>query len=667
MRQWRLWLRRALLKLESRLRPATAPPNPLSQVVRDLGIKLIEQQDLVDWQRQEFVEREHELYEARQMQGAGPWGAMAGTRDVRTGALRESFGGVGAQGAFGDLELALQNVEWRREVNLSWLEFSRWGIQQIILISRLYYIKNPIIRRLINIVAYYVMGRGIEISSTDEATNDAIKDYLEANKSMLGQVALAEMVRRSIHDGNEFVIFFPDTDSTGAAPCRNIDATEIQEIITNPEDSTEEWYFRRTYTIREFEAATGQTLTKTKEAWYPALGYYLSEPAEMAPTINGFEVQWKTPVFHKKYGTVGKWLFGCPPIYPALDWAKASRRYLEACATLAQSMAQFALKFTTKGGQQALAGFKQQMETTVGPQTQLLDQNPPTVPGGTFGSGPGTSLEAFHSRAQGLDPSEWKPFGAMACICLDVPPTWIGDLETANLATATSLDRPTELAMMERQESLREIVVTIMTFALNVQLRAAGGKLRESIGKTRDLSGLRIVEAPRKQIVESGKTFFRYLTEAERVKAKKPKKDSEIEITVTFPSIREGDIPQLSAAVVEAMTLGNKGGQIVGIDEKAGVTKLFELNGFENAKELAEEMYPSTGKNKYDPNRTIEDAAQIAAPIANKPPYSPGGPQAPGGHPQPVPKEPTPGQEALRRIYGTLDNVRKLIERKDAA
>ena len=68
-------------------------------------------------------------------------------------------------GATGDIELALQNVEWRREINLSWLEFSRWGIQQLILISRLQYIKHPWIQRGINVAANYVFGRGVEVKA----------------------------------------------------------------------------------------------------------------------------------------------------------------------------------------------------------------------------------------------------------------------------------------------------------------------------------------------------------------------------------------------------------------------------------------------------------------------------------------------------------------------
>ena len=87
-----------------------------------------------------------EVAESQTVAGAGPWlGSPAGRERIAT--LRE-VANVGAQGATGDIELALQNVEWRREVNSSWMEFSRWGIQQIILIARLYYIKNPIIRRI---------------------------------------------------------------------------------------------------------------------------------------------------------------------------------------------------------------------------------------------------------------------------------------------------------------------------------------------------------------------------------------------------------------------------------------------------------------------------------------------------------------------------------------
>ena len=489
------WLRRFLLRLEVKLRPKPVPRDPAMQaLVHQLGDKLLEQQQVMDFDRRNYIERSAEMIEARQMCGAGPWLGEEARTTAGGKKLREAGVPIGAQGAFGELELALQNADWRREVNLSWMEFSRSGIQGIILISRLYYIKNPIIRRLINVDAYYVFGRGVEITSTNDAVNDAIKEFLHLNDAELGQVALSEHQKRTNYDGNLFFVFFPETQSSGVCPMRTIDATEIQDIICNPDDSNEEWFFRRTWTKRDFDEKSGAIATKNFEVWYPSCDY---QPEVKLPEIGGISILWDQPVMHRKYGTVGNWLFGAPVIYPAIDWAKAARRYLEACATVAASHAQIAMTLSTKGGQQALAGVKQQLESTVGPQAQVWDTNPTPVNASIFASGPGTKLEAFHARGQGLDPSEVKQFATMAAICMDVPPTFLGDLDTANLATATTLDRPTELAFKHKQEAWREFLTKIILFALNTQVRAPGGKLREALNKNNDVGKFRFVEAPR--------------------------------------------------------------------------------------------------------------------------------------------------------------------------
>jgi len=72
---------------------------------------------------------------------------------------------------------------------------------------------------------------------------------------------------------------------------------------------------------------------------------------------------------------------------------------------------------------------------------------------------------------------------------------------------------------------------------------------------------------------------------------------------VNFPAILEGDLPNLINAAVNAMTLGNKLGEVTGIDEKAGVRKLFEFLDIEHADEILEQMYP---ESTYDPDRTKE-------------------------------------------------------------
>lgn len=602
---------------------------------------------------EEWRERRHEMLEALAMGGAGPWRptmapdvveSFAAGADGSARRLREANPLI-AQGAFGDLELALSNVEWRREVNLSWLEFSRWGIQQIILISRLYYIKNPIIRRLIDVCAAYVFARGVEISSPDKAANEVLSDFIADNKTVLGQGALCDLERRKDYDGNLFFAFFPDKMATGKVTVRTIDATEIQDIVTDPEDQETSWLFRRLWTQRDFDQATGQVAMRTAERWYPALYY---DPPVKPEKINGVEVAWDTPVYHRRCGHVAQWRFGCPRIYPALDWSKAARKFLEACATVRQALASIAMTITTKGGQQAMMGLKQQLQTNVNAApggNSLWDTNPPPVAASIFASGPGTTLEPFRTAGAGGDPEEVRQFKLQCCMVKGVPETFLSDVSTGNLATATSLDRPTETAMLELQEAWVEDLSVIGRYVLEVSLGAANGKLREALQRKKiDPASVTIQEMARRR-GPGGRLEYFPLREASIGGRTK------IEVRVQFPAIREGDIPALVNATVAAMTLANRGGQTVGIDEKEGVRHLMDLLGFEDTDQVVEAMYPD---GDYDPNRAHQ---VVSAPVPKLQP-------APAGTPQQDLEKPGTDPQDMAEAAGLMARAAEAMRRK---
>jgi len=589
----------------NRLKPQTDPQATISDLRAEnrLLLKLLPEQQERD-RFGDYMDFAAEWIEARLMSGPGPWRQAIGPREAqqalgrirdRALGLKESVPLIG-QGAFGDIELALQNVEWRREVNMSWLEFSRWGIQQIILISRLYYVKNPIIRRLIDVAAAYVFARGVEVTSSDMDANEVLKEFFARNRKTLGRIALAKHERRKYYDGNLFFALFADTVDKGLVECRLIDATEIQDIECDPEDAEKPWFYKRCWTAKVFNTVTGAKSTEPIERYYPALGY---DPDEKPAEINGIEVMWDCHIHHRKSGEVAQWTFGCPMVYPALDWARAARRFLEACLTVRQALAQIAMTLTTKGGQQALEGAKQQLQTNVSVGSSLWDTNPPTVAGGTFASGPGTKLEAFNTKGAGGDPEEVRQYKLMCCMVVGVPETFLSDMNTSNLATATSLDRPTELNFIEKQEAWREDLLIIAEYVLGVSGKAASGKLREA---KRNIESIQIREASRKQ-----KPNGQWVYEAT------PDKSTDIEIRVNFPNIVEGDVALLVKSTVEAMTLGNLSGTVVGIDERAGVRLLYDQLGVENGDELIEEAYPEA---TYEADRTIEPPAPEPVPIA---------------------------------------------------
>jgi hypothetical protein len=577
----------------------------------------------------EFVQ---EMREAREMSGSGPWTIGPQVARQTDALIAESIKRLSVRESdvssanFADMDLILQNVEWRRETQLSWLEFSRWGIQQIILVSRLYYVKNPIVRRLVDVCAAYVFARGVEISSTDDAANDVLKDFFERNRATLGQGALMDHERRKDYDGNLFFCLFSDRVDKGLVDARVMDATEIQEIITDPEDSDTTWFFKRVWTQRNFNPLTGAVATVDKCAWYPALGY---SPEVKQDVIGSNPVMWDFPVYHRRCGAVAKWKFGCPRIYPMLDWAKSARKYLEACLTVGMSHAQMAWDISTKGGQQAMEGIKQQLGTTVGTNAESLwDTNPTPNNASTWVSGPGTKLNAINTRGANGNPEEVRQYKLMCCMVKGVPETFLGDVSTGNLATATSLDRPTETVFLELQEAWVEDLEVIAKYALWVSALAVNGKLRESL-QGKDV----VIREGAKKRDGQGRLVYENTKPPAGV----------IEVKVNFPNIREGDVPALVKATIDAMTLDNRGGQVVGIDEKAAVIKLYDLLGFEKGDELAEEQYP---KGTYDPDRT---KAPLPAPILKAEPDPGGQPQDPGGKdPAPPVKESMRGE--LKRL-----------------
>ena len=593
-----------------------------------------------------------EMVEAQSMCGSGPW--QPGDIDALAHAspvLREALhlqeagpvGGAAPLGAYGMYELLLQTVGWQREINYSRLEFSRWGIQQIILICRLYYLKNPIPRRLVDVIAQYVFARGFDITTDDEDANDAIKDFMWRNAKVFGHVALTAQQRSKTTDGNLFWVMFTDK-GTGEMDVRLIDATEIQEIWTDPDDSDVPQYYQRKWVQRVQDAATGTTSTQAMTAWYPAVGF---EPTDRPPTIQGYEVRWDSPVYHRKVGTVGKWLFGCPPMYPMVDWAKESRHFLEVCMDVRQALSQISAQVTTKGGQQAIEGWKQQTQTQVGPGSPAYDTNPEAVAGSTLVKGPGTDYKPVVVQGATFSPDDVRWYVIMCCMCLGMPPTFIGDMQTSNLATATSLDRPTETVFLSIQEEWVEDLTVIVSYMLAKSISAPGGKLMESH------RGVRVVSAERQIRETIGGSRYWGFREAAKTKAKA---QPDIEVRVQFPAIREGDIGVLIKAGVEAMTLDNKGGEVVGVDERAGAQWLMETLGFENSAELIDKMYPLTGANKYEPNRALQ---KLSAPIPKLQ-------DQPGGTPPPTPAQaqkdvdnpPTvPTREAVLAVRTWLDEA----------
>jgi hypothetical protein len=128
--------------------------------------------------------------------------------------------------------------------------------------------------------------------------------------------------------------------------------------------------------------------------------------------------------------------------------------------------------------------------------------------------------------------------------------------------------------------------------------------------------------------------------------AGRPVPKGEIVVKVNFPAIREGDLGILVDATVKAMTLNNRAGQIIGMDEKEGIRRLYDLLDFENGDELIEEQYPDS---EYERDRSKEE---LPAPIM----------RPPVGFPAGTPADDVQVGEALKAALARLQKATKAYE-----
>lgn len=601
-------------------------------------------------QASESAERA-ELQEASQM--------LTGPGSVAAVALSES-GTVDRplKERFWELELALEDRGWQRQLAISQLEFSRYGIQQLILISRLYFIKNPLIRRVVKLSQFYVFGRGIDISADNDTANTAVQRVLEANKKELGIVALADKEQTLKTDGNLYWAFFTNAN-TGEVNFRTIDAIEIQEIITDPNDASAPWYYLRFWEQKVFDPASGQIAFKPAYAWYPALNF---EPKQRPAQMRGYTVLWDVPIYHRKVGGLPKWAMGLPEVYAEIDWARAAKKHMEDWASITESLRRFSWKIETQGGQQAIQNLSTLLSTTLGNGGTQIETNPPANVASTFVTGQGNKLDPIKTAGAVSSPADVRYLIHMVSAASGMSePMLTGNADAGSLATATTLDRPTELQYLMRQELWREDLQTILSFALSRGVKAPNGKLRAALRDSGvDVEALVIREA-QARIERHGNQWV-------RVWEKAPKSKNTITIKVDFPAILEHDINARIGAIVEAMTLN--GFEVSGIDEKTAVGMLLAELGYETWPELIEDMYPATGAHKYDPDRTEVLAASKDATLnppippqgvtgpqgtdaKNTPPQAPG-PKKPRVKRIPPPKEAAQAVDMLRRVLVKL-------------
>jgi hypothetical protein len=515
-----------------------------------------------------FRKRAQELIELRAAE-------LACVSPEAYGAFAESHGpvqnAVQLKERLWELELALEDRGWVREVTLAALEFSRLGVQQLIKICRVYAIKNPLIKRTAEICMLYVFGRGFEVRSEDETENDCIQDFLTLNDGVLGHVAAANLETSIQTDGTLY--FGCLTQLDGTVKLIMVEPLEVMDIICDPADKSAPMFFYRNWAQEEFNIATGAKSVEQKKCWYPSVELMM-DPKKSAglkgTVINGAPLNTDMPLLRVKVGSPRFWRWGLPPIYACIDWARAYKDFLEDWATVQRALARFALMVETKGGPGAIAAYNALFNTTFADAggTQI-ERNPPPVMGSAHISGPGNQIQPFKTANAQTSPEQARRVLLMHCAGSGMPETFFGDASTGSLATAVSLDRPTELKFTEIQRRWTHTFKTLLEYALMCAKTSPGSKMKEA---------------------------------REANPAPQPS-----EIYIKFPNVIEHDILTMIQAIVDIGTGGGRNGIFAGIVDRRTIAEMLLAEiGYEKRGALLDKIYGS-GKKKYDPADDVTD------------------------------------------------------------
>ncbi len=378
-----------------------------------------------------------------------------------------------------ELELALEDADWTRLSFETGREFSREGLQRIISLSRLFFLKNPLINRAVSLQAMYVWGQGVSIQAGHPDVDAVVQAFLDDPKNQVeltGHQARVMKEQDLQVEGNLFFVLFSN-QITGRTRIRTIPVDEIQEIFSNPEDAKEPWYYKRQRTSTRLDAASGAAIPSASNiTWHPDWRYQPTGQGERLETIGSHPVVWDQPVYHVRVGGLSSMRFGVPETYSGLDWARAYKEFLEDWATIVRAYSRFAFQLTTKGGKKGLAAAKAKLGTGVG--TASGETNPPPVAGSIFAAGEGQKLDPIRTAGATTKAEDGRRMLLMVAAATGLPETFFGDVSVGTLATANSLDRPTELKFRDRQTLWEDIHQDILQYVIDRVAAAPGGNLR---------------------------------------------------------------------------------------------------------------------------------------------------------------------------------------------
>ena len=500
------------------------------------------------------------------------------------------------ESAFGELEATFSGEDrgWLANGADATFNFTRTTLRRIVGLSRVMYMINPLIKRVVTVQELYVWGRGVQITAENPVVQEVLDDFFNnrKNQRIIGD-AWTERERQQRVDGNQFFIFYRNKEN-GTARVRLLPFDQIQGIIYNPEDSKEPRFYARVSNVGGpnggfFLQDQMMQDTVQENTLYPDWDYY--PVTRRKYDIDGTRIAWDTCTYHLKTGGLDMMRFGCPELISAFGWATGYKRILENFATILAAYARLAYQISGLPGKAGVAASKNRMKTGV-QNGRAIDNNPPTNTASWALLSGAADVKPIKTAGSTTGPDEARALRSMVAAGSDTPEHFLGDSDIGNFATSTTLDRPTELKMVSRQDMWAGVIQAFCTRLIEWSAQAPGGKLNKAgyrAEMTRDsFDGTVIITV----VPPEGETA---------------------NVKIEFPNILERDVTDRVRSVVQAVTLGGSAAEGIIPDRKVVCEMLLEALGREDAQRMTELLYPDSVLQGFaDPADKMDDEHLVA-------------------------------------------------------
>ena len=473
-----------------------------------------------------------------------------------------------------ELELALDDVGYERIGDSNFdKQFTKASIDKIAAMARVYWLKNPLIKRAVATQANYVFGQGVDVVAADEDVQTVVDAFMDDSKNRAELTGEQAMLTKEVElqvTANLFFTFFTDP-LNGATRVRTIPLSEITRIIYNPDDSKEPWYYYRQW---QQPKEPGSQKYEMHQAMYPDINYM--PKGGLPKYFNGIEVMALNPVYHVKTNCLSDMEYGVSEIYAAIDWAKAYKDFLEDWYTIVKSLSKFAWKATSKSGATGMGQAKQVLEGAINGGSNPMNSDLPGQAAQVWMSSDNFDLAPMPKSGATVAVDDGRRALLMVCAATGIYEHYFGDPSTGNLATAKAMEQPMLLMFQERQELWTDVFNTILGYVINQSALKPGGKLR----------GVMSFNDYGESYVDMG--------------------DVDRSVDVKFPPILQEDVNERIDAIVKSVTLSGQTPANT-IDLKTATTQMLTALGEDT--DIVDKLFPDDPKSWDE----VEDEKQQKA------------------------------------------------------